>query len=108
MDVARRLAAPWIPLCSKSQLHGNKSRHSPKVAAACRFHSCAVTSKKDWHCRSSTDDSFELGYRDGQPWLRIKGSEETDLVFLPRWQYLWLKSGEPHGNLAPKQFQFRK
>jgi len=73
-----------------------------------RFHSCAVTSKKDWHCRSSTDDSFELGYRDGQPWLRIKGSEETDLVFLPRWQYLWLKSGEPHGNLAPKQFQFRK
>jgi hypothetical protein len=72
-----------------------------------RLKSCVVTSKKDWHCRSSTDDSFELGYREGQPWLRIKGSEETDLVFLPRWQYLWLKSGEPHGELVPKRFRFR-
>ena len=70
--------------------------------------SCAVTSKKDWRCRSTTDDSFELGFSAGRPWVRIQGSDTTDLVFLPRWRYLWLKSGEPHGELFPYRFLFRR
>jgi hypothetical protein len=72
-----------------------------------QLRSCAVTSKKDWRCRS-TDDSFDLGFSAGRPWLRIQGSDATDLVFLPRWRYLWLKSGEPHGELLPTRFLFRR
>jgi hypothetical protein len=72
-----------------------------------QLRSCAVTSKRDWRCRSSTDDSFEFGFSAGRPWVRIQGSDTTDLVFLPRWRYLWLKSGEPHGELFPNRFLFR-
>jgi hypothetical protein len=72
-----------------------------------QLRSCAVTSKRDWRCRSSTDDSFEFGFGAGRPWVRIQGSDTTDLVFLPRWRYLWLKSGEPHGELFPNRFLFR-
>jgi hypothetical protein len=70
------------------------------------LHSCAVTSRKDWRCRS-TDDSVDLGFSGGRPWLRIQGSDSTDLVFLPRWRYLWLKSGEPHRELFPARFRLR-
>jgi hypothetical protein len=70
--------------------------------------SCAVTSKKDWRCRSTTDDSFELGFSAGRPWVRIQGSDTTDLVFLPRWRYLWLKSGEPHGASLRTRFLLRR
>lgn len=70
--------------------------------------SCAVTSRKDWHCRSATDDAFELGFNAGQPWLRIQGSDATDLIFLPRWRYLWLKSGEPHRDQLPARFLIRR
>lgn len=73
-----------------------------------QLRSCAVTSKKDWHCRSATDDSFDLGFNAGQPWLRIQGSDATDLIFLPRWRYLWLKSGEPHRDQLPARFRFRR
>jgi hypothetical protein len=73
-----------------------------------QLRSCAVTSRNDWHCRSSSDDSFELGYSGGRPWLRIHDSAATDLVFLPRWRYLWLKSGEPHGETYPTRFRFRR
>ena len=65
--------------------------------APVQLRSCAVTSNRDWHCRSSSDDSIELGFSGGRPWLTIEGSPGTDLVFLPRWRYLWLKSGERHG-----------
>jgi hypothetical protein len=57
--------------------------------------SCAVTSRTNWHCRSA-DDSSELGFSDGQAWLRVNGAEAVDLEFLPRWRYLWLKRGETH------------
>jgi hypothetical protein len=72
-----------------------------------QLRSCAVTSRNNWHCRSTTDDSFELGFNAGQPWLRIQGSDARDLVFLPRWRYLWLKSGEPHRGQLPARFHFR-
>jgi hypothetical protein len=72
-----------------------------------QLRSCAVTSRSDWRCRS-TDDSVDLGFSAGRPWLRIQGSDSTDLVFLPRWRYLWLKSGEPHGELLPPRFRFRR
>lgn len=72
-----------------------------------QLRSCTVTSKTDWRCRFSTDDAADLGFSAGRPWLRVGGSEATDLVFLPRWRYLWLRSGEPHaGSLRPR-FYFR-
>lgn len=69
-----------------------------------QLRSCEVTSRTDWHCRSASVDDFELGFSGGQPWMRIRGSA-TDLVFLPRWKYLWLKSGEPHHGLGPALFR---
>jgi hypothetical protein len=70
-----------------------------------QLRSCEVTSKRDWHCVSASVDGFELGFSEGRPWLRIRGSSATDLVFLPRWTYLWLKSGEPHHGLGPALFR---
>jgi hypothetical protein len=67
--------------------------------------SCSVTSKSDWHCVSASVDEFELGSSGGRAWLRIRGSATTDLVFLPRWKYLWLRSGEPHRGLGPALFR---
>jgi hypothetical protein len=72
-----------------------------------RLHACAVLSRSDWHCRSSADDGFELGYHGGRPWMRVHGEPASDLVFLPRWQYLWLRSGEPQRERLPTLFQFR-
>jgi hypothetical protein len=76
-----------------------------------QLRSCGVISKNDWHCRWSSDDasddSSELGFSGGRPWLRIHGAAATDLVFLPRWRYLWLKSGEPHGRTFPTRFRVR-
>ncbi|MEP6915021.1 MAG: hypothetical protein ABJC89_05220 [Acidobacteriota bacterium] len=71
-----------------------------------QLRSCAVTSKTNWQCRSRTDDSVDLGFNAGQPWLRIHGVDATDLVFLPRWRYLWLKSGEPPGDQRRARFLF--
>jgi hypothetical protein len=67
--------------------------------------SCAVTSKRDWHCLSTSVDELVLGFSGGRPWVRIRGAAVTDLVFLPRWKYLWLKSGEPHSGLGPALFR---
>jgi hypothetical protein len=71
-----------------------------------QLRSCAVMSKGNWRCRSATDDRLELGFNSGQPWMRIPGSDPPDLVCLPRWRYLWLKTGEPHGKLLPTPFVF--
>jgi hypothetical protein len=70
--------------------------------------SCVVTSKREWRCRS-TDDAFELGVSAGRPWQRIQGKEASDLVFLPRWRYLWVRSGEPQGpSLLSRRFLLRR
>lgn len=68
---------------------------------------CEVVSKDDWRCRSASDDSFELGFSGGRPWFDIDGSAAPDLVFLPRWRYLWLKSGERYRDVLPNRFQLR-
>ncbi len=73
--------------------------------AIVHLRSCAVTSRLDWHCLSASDDALELGFRNGRPWTRIRGVGTTDLVFVSRWKYLWLKSGEPHGTFVPAFFR---
>src|SRR4051794_10532037 len=45
------------------------------------LHACAVTSRTEWHCRS-VDGSFDLGFSDGQPWMRLPGEITSDIVFL--------------------------
>jgi hypothetical protein len=71
------------------------------------FESCTVTSKRDWHCRS-LEGAVEFGFSAGRPWHRVRGSEQSDLVFVSRLRYLWLKSGEADRALLPMRFQFRR
>src|SRR5204862_3490395 len=46
---------------------------------AAQLRSCTVLSKKDWRCRASSDDSFELGFSGGRPWVRIHEAPVSDL-----------------------------
>jgi hypothetical protein len=71
------------------------------------LHACAVTARTDWRCRS-VDGSFDLGFSDGQPWMRLPGEAASDIVFLSRWRYIWLQSGEPHPALRPIPFGSRR
>ena len=49
--------------------------------------------KKDWHCQSSSDDSFELGFSGGRPWL-IRSSSRSCLSGTVAVSVA--ESGEPH------------
>lgn len=68
-----------------------------------QLRSCTVVSKKDWRCRSVSDDAHEFGLSGGRAWVRIEGTAAPDVVFLPRWKYLWLKTGEPSHEM-PRPF----
>jgi len=63
---------------------------------------CAVTSTHDWRC-TSPDGVSQLGITAGQPWLVHPGRAPSDIFFVSRWRYLWMKAGEPRaaGPLRP-------
>jgi hypothetical protein len=55
--------------------------------------SCSVQSKQNWRCRSS-DDASELGIAGGRPWRIVPGGNSSDIYFMSKWRYFWMKSGE--------------
>jgi len=54
---------------------------------------CVVRSTSDWRCKTRDDES-EFGVTEGRPWLGPRDGRASDLYFVSRWRYLWMRAGE--------------